>query len=67
MLNNCYMGVIAANDAQPVHQLIKPIPDQLGFFRQNKKKKSEIRFLPVTFWCTCMQIELYVQHKYSLT
>ena len=32
MLNNCYLGVIAANDAQPVHQLIKPIPDQIGIY-----------------------------------
>ena len=32
MLNNCYLGVIAANDAQPVHQLIKPIPDQKDIY-----------------------------------
>ena len=43
MLNNCYLGVIAANDAQPVHQLVQ-IPDQIGFIRHNKKKSQKSDF-----------------------
>ena len=63
MLNNCYLGVIAANDAQPVHQLIKPIPIQIGFIRHNKKKKSEIRFYQSPSGAHACKYKLDVQQK----